>query len=188
MAAIGGCCDERGLEYGDGALYVPNTDEWETFDTGNLEPRQGHTSLLAGNSLVVWGGRRELDQYPEGGRAFGLRGTRVQPRAMVEITQPEGIAPRAGHSAIATRHDLIVWGGCCDDALRPYADGASISIEELTVPAEGTPSQEETSAQAEALDAEDRDAGIGAMIVLGALILLATLAGFARGLRKRSAR
>jgi hypothetical protein len=78
---------------------------------------------------------------------------------------------------------MIVWGGCCDDAHRGLADGAGLHLpRDPAVPLQ-TP---EGDGEEIALEPEDADFGMEAIIALAGLVLLAVLVASARAIRKRS--
>lgn len=188
MAVIAGCCDSEGGEFADGALYVPTHDKWEALPTRRLEARQGHAAVWAeGPGLLVWGGRNGLDRYLADGRLFAARGLTIEPGVSAP-TPVSPLSPRAGHTAVVSDGEFLVWGGCCDPDRRAYGDGAGLSTSDLVDLAEGAWTRGAGFDGQETLRPEDGDFGVGAMIALAGLIVLIALAATVRALRKREAR
>jgi hypothetical protein len=96
-----------------GALYDPATDTFSpTAVVGAPEGRADHTAVWTGTEMVVWGGdRRETccATLPTGvatGGKYDPTLDRWSPMAT------EGApSARAGHTAIWTGEDMLVWGG-----------------------------------------------------------------------------
>jgi N-acetylneuraminic acid mutarotase len=104
--------DDGSGALGDGARYDPATDRWSLVSAaGAPSPRSRHTAVWTGSEMVIWGGHN-------GGRTLEDRlvlgdGARYRPAVDVWSPMPaEGApAPRAGHTAVWTGTELLVWGG-----------------------------------------------------------------------------
>src|SRR6266545_948398 len=78
-------------------------------EAGWLEARMQHTAVWSGTEMIVWGG--VLGSFPsaptfgDGGRYDPVSDT-WQP-----ITAEGAPSPRAGHTAVWTGEEMIVWGG-----------------------------------------------------------------------------
>src|SRR5919108_666632 len=104
--------DGHATAFGDGAAYNPATSTWRRLSTeGAPRPRSGHTAVWTGSEMVIWGGHN-------GGRTLEDRlvlgdGARYRPAVDVWSPMPaEGApSPRAGHTAVWTGSELLVWGG-----------------------------------------------------------------------------
>ena len=100
------------LELNTTALYYPvgnpvippHADSWEQLADGP-GGRACHSTVLAGNEVIVWGGGVDGRFLNDGGR-FDLREKRWQPVSTVNA--PSG---RWFHTAVWTGREMIVWGG-----------------------------------------------------------------------------
>ena len=82
-----------------------------------------------------------------------------------------------------TGEEMIVWGGCCDDAHRGLADGAALHLpRDPAVPLQ----TQDDHGEETALQPEDADFGMGAILALLGLVLLVALTAGARAILKRS--
>jgi N-acetylneuraminic acid mutarotase len=95
-----------------GGIYNPSTDTWEAITTQNAPSgRRSQSAVWSGTHMLIWGGRTSIysdtDFIPlaSGGSYDPATDTWT---ATSSINAP---AARAGHSAIWSGSDLIVWGG-----------------------------------------------------------------------------
>ncbi len=83
-----------------GARYDPVTDTWSAMSTAGVPPKSGHTAVVAGNEMFVWGGNANTGfRYDPGTDTW---------TAMSTIDAPS--APRL-NAAVWTGTEMIVWGG-----------------------------------------------------------------------------
>jgi hypothetical protein len=114
------------LAGGTGAYYLPAQDTWVRLpDAWNFPDRYGPTAVWTGREILVWGkaDRRDADGF----EVVGLR-YRPDTHTWAPISAEGAPSPREGHSAVWTGTEMIVWGGCCDAAVRfvsqSFGDGA----------------------------------------------------------------
>ncbi len=92
-----------------GGRYNPDDDSWAPTPNGSNVPsaRQGHTAVWTGNEMVVWGGFGIVGgtELNSGGRCDITSG-RWLPTS-IESSTP---AARAGHAAVWTGNEMIIWG------------------------------------------------------------------------------
>ena len=96
-------------ELNSGGLYDPANDSWDPTPLLNAPTRRvDHTSVWAGNQMIVWGGTNwdNQGQYPTGGRYDPVSDVWTPTAAT-----SNGPTPRSGHSAVWTGTQMIVWGG-----------------------------------------------------------------------------
>jgi hypothetical protein len=95
-----------------GARYDRSTDAWQPVSTVNApSPRSGHSMVWTGQRVIVWGGRQDL-----GG---GLLGSALDDGGLYDpatdtwtpLPASAAITARAGHAAVWTGTDMVVWGG-----------------------------------------------------------------------------
>ena len=99
-----------------GGRYDPGADTWKNMSTTNApSPRSGHQVVWTGSEMIVWGGR-ENGSFDS---PYFRSGGRYDPNADGWTATSEIDAPiaRAGHTAIWTGHEMIVWGGSQDGFL-----------------------------------------------------------------------
>ena len=97
-----------------GGRYNPSTDSWTaTITTSAPAARAGHTAVWTGSEMIVWGGCTGIHCNPvlsSGGRynpstdSWTATGTTNAPAA------------RAGHTAVWTGSEMIVWGSSFDSS------------------------------------------------------------------------
>jgi hypothetical protein len=117
MILWGGCCDERGREFDDGAAYDPATDRWRPLPAAPISRRTAHTAVWTGREMVVWGGHEFEEEFSDGAA--------YDPQADDwRLLADPSLAPRFGHTALWTGSEMVVWGGATaqGDVL---ADGAA---------------------------------------------------------------
>jgi Bacterial Ig-like domain len=102
----------NGSEYiylDDGARYNPATDTWQSISPlGAPSARSEYSAVWTGSEMLIWGGRT-LDRP----LTFPLACARYNPasdkwQSMSTVNVPTG---RAGHGAVWTGTEMIVWGG-----------------------------------------------------------------------------
>jgi N-acetylneuraminic acid mutarotase len=95
-----------------GGRYDPATDTWTLLPAvGNSpERRRRHTAVWTGTEMVVWGGESfvggEWIAVNTGGRYDPVAGTWTATSTGANVSNP-----RAGHTAVWTGTEMIVWGG-----------------------------------------------------------------------------
>jgi N-acetylneuraminic acid mutarotase len=91
-----------------GGRYDPSTDSWTATSLTNAPTsREGHTAIWTGREMIVWGGIAN-------GNLYGVNtGGRYDPSTDSWTATSLTNAPtaRAGHTAIWTGREMIVWGG-----------------------------------------------------------------------------
>jgi N-acetylneuraminic acid mutarotase len=113
MIVWGGCGTASGCftPLKTGAVYDPAANTWTTTSlAGAPAGRYELTSVWTGSRVIVWGGCTNAQcstQFSDGGR-YDLVGDAWAP---VDVTT-NSPSQRAGHSAVWTGHEMIVWGGC----------------------------------------------------------------------------
>jgi N-acetylneuraminic acid mutarotase len=105
----------RGLK--DGAVYDINTGEWKKLPKAPIKGRYGHTFIISGAKLIIWGGNVGKSVFSDGA-IYDLR-----KESWKELKAP--IAARCGHSSILYNKKLIIWGGTGGGGI----DGAIYNIE-----------------------------------------------------------
>jgi HYR domain-containing protein len=109
MIVWGGRDATYGGYYYSGGVYNPQTDTWSDMTILNAPPgRAWHTAVWTGTSMVVWGGGPGSDPFQaddSGGRYDPVQNTWTPTSLLGAPT------PRAGHSAVWTGREMIVWGG-----------------------------------------------------------------------------
>ena len=97
----------------DGARFNPLANAWVALPKtlpNTPVPRWLHTAVWTGQEMIIWGGSTGVSPVNDGGRFDPVSGTwRYLPQT-VGNTPP----PRAGHSAIWTGAEMIIWGGAND--------------------------------------------------------------------------
>lgn len=115
--------------FADGAAYNPTTDDWRMLSPSPLSARQSMTAVWAGDQAVFWGGAL--------GSTFETRGEGASDGATYRpaedswsLLTEEGLGPRVGAAGTWSGKQLMIWGGCCEDASSQagYLDGASVSF------------------------------------------------------------
>ena len=109
MVVWGGVSDGN-LELDSGGRYDPALNLWRPMSRiGVPSPRSEHTTVWTGSEMIVWGGKRQLIPaalvYQDGGR-YNPETDSWSPVALTGA--PTG---RAGHVAVWTGAEMIVWGG-----------------------------------------------------------------------------
>ncbi len=92
-----------------GARYNPGTDTWTTMGKTNAPtPRANHTAIWDGTEMIVWGGGPTSPNT-----ALTNNGAKYFPSTdtWIQINSSNAPSPRAGHRAVWTGIEMIVWGG-----------------------------------------------------------------------------
>ena len=94
-----------------GGRYDPLTDTWLATSVGAGVPsaRMHHTAIWSGNAMIVWGGSTTTSFT-----GTTNTGSRYNPTANTWAVTSTGVnvpAVRAGHVALWTGTEMIVWGG-----------------------------------------------------------------------------
>lgn len=113
---------EHWSSFGDGARYNPRTGHWRLLNpAGAPSSRTVHTAVWTGTEMLIWGGRYLPDQtYPTTGAGYDPATDSWTP--MSTIGAPRG---RAGHAAVWTGKEMIVWGGWSDPGNAELNTGGS---------------------------------------------------------------
>ena len=96
----------------DGARYDPVADRWTPLPTaGAPSARYAHSVVWTGTEMIIWGGQGCGDA-PGGGPGPCGDGARYAPAtdSWTALSQRDAPLPRAGHSAVWTGSQMIVWG------------------------------------------------------------------------------
>ena len=112
------------VEVNTGGRYNPSTNTWTATSTTNAPTgRQVHTAVWTGSEMIVWGGY--ADASPFGFNTGGRYNPSTDTWTATSLTN--AAENRAGHTAVWTGSEMIVWGG---DGF----SGVSILVED-TIPA-----------------------------------------------------
>lgn len=113
--------NEIWTSFGDGARYNPSTDRWTLLNPqGAPSSRTVHSAVWTGSEMLVWGGRfLPAVQYPAEGASYDPVSNSWTP--IPTAGAPE---PRAGHAAVWTGEEMIVWGGWTGLDNHPLNTGA----------------------------------------------------------------
>ena len=114
----GGRSAASGSALNDGRRYDPLVDAWRSVSsTGAPSPRERHTAVWTGTSMLVWGGVNGSTALADGSRYDPVSD------AWSPISSTQAPAGRASHTAVWTGSKLLVWGG--SSAGVPRNDGGS---------------------------------------------------------------
>jgi N-acetylneuraminic acid mutarotase len=103
------------IRCGDGARYDPAMDKWSPMTpVGAPSARVGHTSVWAGNVILIWGGSSD----GAGGAIYDPAADAWQP--MSSVGAP---TERSSHIAIWADDRMVVWGGTTGHLAVPVGDG-----------------------------------------------------------------
>ena len=126
-----------------GGRYNPSTNSWTPTSTSGVPARSSHTAVWTGSEMIVWGGLADSSNYLSSGKTCcaqfvpprptrtraapagasptpsatpSFSGERYNPvtdswTATSTTNAPDG---RAGHTAVWTGAEMIVWGGSND--------------------------------------------------------------------------
>jgi N-acetylneuraminic acid mutarotase len=135
----------------DGGQYDPLTKRWTSVPAKPTTPtgRYDHTAVWTGTEMIVWGGHDAVGVLDTGARFLPSYGS---PSSNVWVAMPTSGAPdaRAGHTAIWTGTEMVVWGGYSIYGPSPYRSTTNLNtgghyspIEDewvRTTPVRGAPS------------------------------------------------
>ena len=108
-------------EVNTGGRYDPTTDSWQS--TAMLfapDPRQHHTAVWGAGQMLVWGGSAGSTNLASGARyspttntwsPISVGGPPPDPALNKATAGGTAPAPRAGHVAVWTGTEMIIWGG-----------------------------------------------------------------------------
>lgn len=105
-----------GLASGNGAIYRPSLDQWDSISAAGPEPRSDHSAVWTGEQMIIWGGFG-AGQYLNSGGSY-----RPQTREWTPVSSIGAPSGRIGQVAVWTGSRLLVWGGLNADGL--LNDGA----------------------------------------------------------------
>jgi len=110
MIVFGGSNVDGALwnSFGDGARYNPHTDQWALLSLEAApSSRAVHTAVWTGNEMLIWGGRYLPDTTVlQTGASYDPVGD-----SWTAIPTDGAPPPRAGHAAVWSGKEMIVWGG-----------------------------------------------------------------------------
>lgn len=115
MLVWGGTPNIQGSQYiNTGGSYNPVTDSWRSMSTTNApSPRSVHTAVWTGSEMIVWGGSENSSYsspYLSSGGRYDPNADNWTATSVIDVP-----VARAGHTAIWTGHEMIVWGGGSSD-------------------------------------------------------------------------
>lgn len=106
MVVWGGSGDVSTAYRGDGALFDPQSNSWQSLNSqGSPSPRADHSAVWTGTEMIIWGG---------GGQGGNLaNGARYNPATdtWAPVTTLGSPAPRRKHAAVWTGTEMIIFGG-----------------------------------------------------------------------------
>jgi N-acetylneuraminic acid mutarotase len=120
MIVWGGCNGEPCTPLNTGGRYNPTTDNWTATSMANApSARDYHTAVWIGSEMIIWGGESSalaaniVPQAPSPSPTPSNDGGRYDPdtdtwTATSTVNAPDA---RAGHTAVWTGSEMIVWGG-----------------------------------------------------------------------------
>jgi N-acetylneuraminic acid mutarotase len=111
MIVWGGTPDLFDEALHNGGIYNPSSDSWTATNTHHApDSRELHTAVWTGSEMIVWGGVSGV--YPHGSHLFNTGG-RYNPStdSWLATTTIDAPHARAGHTAVWTGSEMIVWGG-----------------------------------------------------------------------------
>lgn len=113
MIVWGGHTGNNNVPLADGAVYDPAADSWTPMAvTGAPAARHQHTALWTGTEMIIWGG--QTSWHPSSARGDGgiydpaANAGSGAWRAVSLVGAPTAAA---GHSAVWTGQQMIIWGG-----------------------------------------------------------------------------
>ena len=93
----------------DGGIYDPSTNSWSKIIAPiEVLSRFGHTAIWTGSEMIVWGGVIFGSNSLTSSGASYSRTWSPLPNPNLTLNTP---SPRAGHTAIWTGNEMIIWGG-----------------------------------------------------------------------------
>ena len=99
----------NGNDLNTGAKYNPTSDSWVTITTTNApSPRSSHSAVWTGTEMIIWGGYNNTS-----GSVWFNDGAKYNPNTdtWIPLTTTNAPLARAGHIAIWTGSEMIIWGG-----------------------------------------------------------------------------
>ena len=115
MIVWGGFDDNFNI-FNTGARYNPETNSWIATSISNApEGRFSHTAVWTGSEMIVWGGRVDLLNNTDTNTGGRYNPGTNNWMATTTTNAPES---RAGHRAVWSGSEMIVWGGFND--LAPF--------------------------------------------------------------------
>jgi N-acetylneuraminic acid mutarotase len=99
--------------FNDGGRYNPSTESWlPTATSGAPAGHYSHTAVWTGIEMIVWGGSGAAGDAIDGGRYSPTTDSWVPTtHNWVPTTTSGAPVARAGHTAVWTGSEMIVWGG-----------------------------------------------------------------------------
>ncbi len=135
----------RNTSFGDGASYDSATRRWSPMATAPIEPRILETGVWTGSRFLIWGGAdtgarqvgnltvpANIGSFPdEKGETEGAKllsdGAAYDPSSNAWTPMASSpLRPRAGHVAVWTGREMLVWGGAgSEESGLAFRDGAA---------------------------------------------------------------
>ena len=108
MIVFGGFVD-GGERTNETYIYIIKDNKWEILEAGKggPKPRAGHSAVVYGNMMVVFGGRDEDNEKLNDLWIFDIPSRKWKEEKPVS---PAPI-PRSGHSACIVRDQMMIFGG-----------------------------------------------------------------------------
>lgn len=108
MIVWGGADDaENPAGFLDGAAFDPASGDWRSIADGPLSYSGGRSGVWTGEEMLVWGG-----EVGDGSHGRPDNGAAYHPRTDTWVELPPSPSwSLAGHSAIWTGNEMVVWGG-----------------------------------------------------------------------------
>jgi hypothetical protein len=123
MVIWGGLDEVRGTILSDGAILDLEKLEWEELPEAPIDGRYGHSAVLWGSKMVIWGGFDGRD------RASGVI-LDLEKMKWKRIPNAN-IKGRCFHSAVLWGSKMVVWGGRKAGKDVYFSDGAILDLEKL---------------------------------------------------------
>jgi N-acetylneuraminic acid mutarotase len=119
-----------------GGRYNPSTDSWSATSTANVpDARTSHTAVWTGSEMIIWGGFLPVIFTPTntGGRYDPITDS------WTATSTTNAPSARAGHTAVWSGNEMIVWGAAGDTGGRYCAQSGPTTTPTPTPTASPTP-------------------------------------------------
>jgi len=103
--------ENAGYAANDGGAYDPANDSWQKISDANApSARAGHTAVWAQDRMIVWGGKGAGGNLLDDGYAYFPASDSWQ-KLSDSNSDEDAPSARAGHTAVWTGTEMIIWGG-----------------------------------------------------------------------------